>query len=132
MKKRSTKQHQMIDREVGKRLRVIRNARGFSQECLAEKLGLTFQQVQKYESGKNRISASRIWDICKVVEKPINYFFDGLDDIPSNEEPPKRIDLEMMRVFQGLNPEVKNSVLRMLKHMPREETATLRIPLAAE
>ena len=50
-----------------------------TQQQLAEKVGIKFQQIQKYETGMNRVSASRLWDIATALSVPVNYFFDGLD-----------------------------------------------------
>ena len=65
-----------IDIHVGKRLRLRRTVTGISQEKLAEMLGITFQQVQKYEKGVNRIGSSRLFDIAKSLSVPVNFFFD--------------------------------------------------------
>ena len=67
-----------IDRHVGSRVRMRRMLAGVSQERLGEALGLTFQQVQKYEKGTNRISASRLQQIAKMLGVPVAFFFDGL------------------------------------------------------
>lgn len=67
-----------VDAYVGARLRMQRVLLGMSQEKLGELLGVTFQQVQKYEKGTNRIGASRLFDVAAVLEVPIQYFFDGL------------------------------------------------------
>ncbi len=66
-----------IDRHVGARVRMRRMLAGVSQERLGEGLGLTFQQVQKYEKGSNRISASRLQQIAKMLDVPVSFFFDG-------------------------------------------------------
>ena len=68
-----------IDVHVGRRMRLRRQLLGLSQETLAAMLGLTFQQVQKYERGMNRIGASRLWDISKVLNVPISFFYDDMD-----------------------------------------------------
>ena len=68
-----------IDVHVGNRIRLRRTLLGLSQEKLASLLGLTFQQVQKYERGMNRVGASRLWDISKVLEVPINFFYEDMD-----------------------------------------------------
>lgn len=73
-----TKQPNPIDEHVGARLRLRRMALGLSQEKLGERLGLTFQQVQKYEKGANRIGASRLYHISQILEVPVQYFFDEL------------------------------------------------------
>lgn len=66
-----------IDRHVGSRVRMRRMLAGVSQEKLGDGLGLTFQQVQKYEKGSNRISASRLQQIAKMLDVPVSFFFDG-------------------------------------------------------
>jgi transcriptional regulator with XRE-family HTH domain len=74
-----------IDLHVGARIRLRRRMQGVSQEKLADALGLTFQQVQKYERGANRVSASKLYEIATALHSPISYFFDGLAD-PAGEE----------------------------------------------
>lgn len=71
---------QPVDIHVGKRVRLRRNMLGLSQEKLGEHLGLTFQQVQKYERGANRIGASRLWELTKILGVPIDFFY--MDDDP--------------------------------------------------
>lgn len=66
-----------VDRHVGSRVRMRRITVGMSQEKLGEALGVTFQQVQKYEKGSNRISASRMQSIAQVLGVPVSFFFDG-------------------------------------------------------
>jgi transcriptional regulator with XRE-family HTH domain len=69
-----------VDRHVGLRLRMRRKELGVSQERLAEVIGLTFQQVQKYERAANRISASKLWEVAQALEVPVAYFYEGLGD----------------------------------------------------
>jgi transcriptional regulator with XRE-family HTH domain len=69
-----------IDLHVGARIRMRRKILGVSQERLAEDLGLTFQQVQKYERGANRVSASKLYEIARSLQTSVAYFFDGLAD----------------------------------------------------
>lgn len=69
-----------IDVHVGGRVRLRRTLLGMSQEKLGEALGLTFQQVQKYERGVNRIGASRLFDLSRVLDVPISFFFDDMPD----------------------------------------------------
>lgn len=69
-----------VDRHVGLRIRMRRKEMGVSQERLAEALGITFQQVQKYERGANRVSASKLWEIAMALKSPVAYFYDGLSD----------------------------------------------------
>ena len=68
-----------VDIHVGKLVRARRKAIGMSQVQLAEQLGLTFQQVQKYERGGNRISASKLYEISRALDVPAAYFFEGID-----------------------------------------------------
>jgi len=77
-----------IDGHVGARVRLRRLELGMSQEKLADQLGITFQQVQKYERGTNRIGASRLHQIAIVLQTPITYFFDGASDavLPATQE----------------------------------------------
>ena len=79
------KQPNPIDVHVGSRLRLRRTMAGLSQEKLGKQLGITFQQIQKYEKGTNRIGASRLQEIAEILKAPISYFF---EDAPStNKEP---------------------------------------------
>tara|TARA_B100002019_G_scaffold279720_1_gene281890 strand:+ start:905 stop:1348 length:444 start_codon:yes stop_codon:yes gene_type:complete len=73
-----------LDKFIGQRVRKLRVVKGLSQEKLAEQLGITFQQVQKYEQGTNRISVSRLIYISKALGTPIDYFFKNLQSKPSN------------------------------------------------
>jgi transcriptional regulator with XRE-family HTH domain len=73
-----------VDLHVGARIRMRRKILGVSQERLADDLGLTFQQVQKYERGANRVSASKLYEIAKSLKASTSYFFDGLAD-PAGE-----------------------------------------------
>ena len=76
---------EVIDVYVGQQIRVQRRLRGMSQTVLADKIGLTFQQVQKYERGVNRVSASKLWAICNVLELPISKFFPPQEGATTSE-----------------------------------------------
>jgi len=105
-----------VDLHVGARIRLRRRMQGVSQEKLAEALGLTFQQVQKYERGANRVSASKLYEIAAALRAPVAYFFDGLADPvsetgetqrPSDEQTVHAFlmtaeGLELARLFPGL------------------------------
>jgi len=73
-----------IDVHVGSRIRLRRTLMGMSQERLGEALGLTFQQVQKYERGVNRVGASRLFDLSRVLDVPISFFFDDMPEQTAN------------------------------------------------
>lgn len=78
--KRSLAQANTVDTYVGQRIRDKRNERGMSQTEVANALGVTFQQVQKYERGTNRVGASRLFDLSRILSVPIQYFFAGLNN----------------------------------------------------
>ena len=73
-----------IDKHVGSRVRMRRMMLSMSQEKLGNALGLTFQQVQKYEKGTNRIGASRLQQISSILQVPISFFFEGAPDVPGS------------------------------------------------
>ena len=75
-----------IDKHVGSRVRMRRMMLGMSQEKLGDALGLTFQQVQKYEKGSNRIGASRLQQISLILQVPISFFFEGAPSPPGTAE----------------------------------------------
>lgn len=76
-----------VDVHVGRRMKNRRALLGITQEKMAEELGLTFQQVQKYERGLNRIGASRLWDISKILDVPVGYFYDEMDKETEKRSP---------------------------------------------
>jgi len=80
-----SKKPDLIDVEVGQRIRIQRLAAGLSQSELAERIGVTFQQVQKYEKGMNRVGAGRLTKIARVLNVPIGSFFDGREEIQQVE-----------------------------------------------
>ena len=69
-----------VDVHVGKRVRHRRWMVGMTQQQLAERVGIKFQQIQKYETGMNRISASRLWDIAEALNAPVSFFFEGISN----------------------------------------------------
>ena len=76
-----------IDLHVGQRVRLRRTLLGLSQEQLGAELNITFQQVQKYERGANRISASRLWDLSQILDVPVSYFFDDMTEATMKSSP---------------------------------------------
>ena len=78
-----------IDVHVGTQLKLRRISLGLTQERLADELGITFQQVQKYEKGLNRIGASRLWDLAQVLGVSVAYFYENLDENSQNKSPRK-------------------------------------------
>lgn len=74
-----------VDVHVGKRIRHQRWLVGMTQQQLAEKVGIKFQQIQKYETGMNRVSASRLWDISDALQVPVSFFFEGLSPADADD-----------------------------------------------
>lgn len=74
-----------VDVHVGKRIRHRRWLVGMTQQQLAEHVGIKFQQIQKYETGANRVSASRLWDIAEALEVQVSFFFEGMEESASEE-----------------------------------------------
>ncbi len=93
-----------VDRYVGSKVRSRRMALGISQTKLANALGVSFQQVQKYEKGSNRISASKLLAISQLLERPVSYFFDGAAEVGGNEKSlapeDQQIPMESREVFE--------------------------------
>lgn len=82
-----------VDVHVGKRIRHRRWMVGMTQQQLAEQVGIKFQQIQKYETGMNRVSASRLWDIADTLEVPVSFFFVGLEGQDADEGHAEPADL---------------------------------------
>jgi transcriptional regulator with XRE-family HTH domain len=126
-----------VDIHVGSRLRMRRSMMGMSQESLADSVGLTFQQVQKYERGSNRVSASRLYQFSKILDVPVAYFFDrygegdkksgilsyGMADndqeqILSDDILMERETHEILRVYYSIKDEKKRrEILHIVKSM---------------
>ena len=85
------------DGEIGKRVRTLRLQRGMSQTVLGGLLGVTFQQVQKYENGANRISAGRLQRITEILEVPITFFYTGFQDNRSDHSAGAKIDFDFFQ-----------------------------------
>ncbi|MEQ1929349.1 MAG: helix-turn-helix transcriptional regulator [Parvularculaceae bacterium] len=124
-----------VDLHVGMRLRQRRRLLGYTQQKLADEVSIRFQQIQKYESGANRISASRLWSLSKALEVPVSFFFEGLTgdelidddqtngvhakngvrsipDVFSNKE-----TIDLVRAFYNLGEEPRRRLLDLAKAM---------------
>ena len=127
------KQASPIDVQVGTRVRLRRMLIGMSQEKLGEMLGLTFQQVQKYEKGVNRIGAGRLFQVAHILGVPIDYFYEGVNSVseeapgfaePGGTSPPV---MEFLSSGEGLqlslafmkikDPKVRKRVLDLVKSL---------------
>jgi transcriptional regulator with XRE-family HTH domain len=125
-----------VDLHVGSRIRLRRKILGVSQERLADALGLTFQQVQKYERGANRVSASKLYEIAATLQTQIAYFFEGLADpsaVPEGEVAPgaERFVQDFLMTPEGLElaglfpkitrARVRRRVLDLVRSMAEDE-----------
>ena len=90
-----------VDVHVGKRIRHRRWLVGMTQQQLAESVGIKFQQIQKYETGANRVSASRLWDIADALEVPVAFFFEGLSE--EEAKPASRVPADIMGDKEALD-----------------------------
>lgn len=125
-----------VDLHVGARIRMRRRILGVSQERLAEDLGLTFQQIQKYERGANRVSASKLYEIARSLQSPVDYFFEGLDDAAgggmADEGGPFTHDflmtpegLELATLFPKIDRQkVRRRILELVRSMAAEDAAS--------
>ena len=138
-----------VDAHVGTRIKLRRTLMGMSQERLGESLGLTFQQVQKYERGVNRVGASRLFDLSRVLDVPISFFFDDMPAPLAGMPPPgatggsrrvygfadaqdsfggvgdeqlnRRETLELVRAYYKItDPSVRKRVSDLIKSMASE------------
>jgi transcriptional regulator with XRE-family HTH domain len=129
------RQPNSIDIHVGEQVRSRRKQLGLSQERLADALGLTFQQVQKYERGANRISASKLWDTASFLDVPIDWFFRGLPDgaaAPGVSDPDRPAfqplslgpeDTELLAAFQRIRrKKMRRRVLELVRELAAEES----------
>lgn len=92
-----------VDVHVGKRVRHRRWLIGMTQQQLAEKVGIKFQQIQKYETGANRISASRLWDIAEALDVPVSFFFEGLEEASKPEAGKPAVPADLMGDKEALD-----------------------------
>lgn len=129
-----------VDIHVGRRLRLKRTILGMSQESVGKQIGVTFQQIQKYERGINRMGASRLYDFAKALGVQVSYFFEGFGDYAVDEngaalgasesnpsgfehEPVNnRETLEVMRAYYRIkNPAVRKRIVELIKAMSADE-----------
>ena len=105
-----------IDRHVGARIRERRIMLGLSQQQMADMIGVTYQQAHKYERGINRISAGRLYEITRVLNVAITYFFEGLDITEDDEtmNPRQRMCLELARNFASISNQRHQEALSQL------------------
>ena len=125
-----------IDIHVGARVRLRRNMLGFSQEKLGESLGITFQQIQKYEKGTNRIGASRLQQLSEILKTPVSFFFEDIPNTSGNtagglsesESPNYVVDflsssegLQLNKAFANIkDPKVRKKIIDLVRSLADE------------
>ena len=113
--RRTAGRTQDVDRHVGARVRERRIMLGFTQQQLADLIGVTYQQAHKYERGINRISAGRLYEIAHVLSVPVNYFFEGINGEETRAVSPReRMCLELARNFAQIPNERYQEALSQL------------------
>jgi transcriptional regulator with XRE-family HTH domain len=130
-----------IDVHVGSRLRLRRTLLGLSQQKVGDALGLTFQQVQKYERGANRIGASRLWDLSGVLDCPVSFFFEEMDSSAANQQkksdlPPnadigdpmnRRETLDLVRAYYRITEEpVRRRIYELTKSLGAADMPSMK------
>lgn len=129
-----SEESKVIDRHVGMRLRLLRLNHKMSQTELGDKVGVTFQQIQKYERGANRIGASRLWSLCEIFSAEPNFFFDGLGDDQAAPNPLaqdnwsekllSKQNHKLMMSFDNIdNGETRAALLRLCTALENSETS---------
>lgn len=122
-----------IDIEIGRRLRQARVAAGLTQTELGVRLGISFQQIQKYEKGRNRIGGGRLYKIARLLGVKITYFFDGVehlldaDAVPAGTNELAAIDNRTIRAAHVLanlpDEDVKEQVFRLIAALPKQKAS---------
>ena len=120
-----------IDLHVGKRLRRRRRLLGLTQQQLAESVGIRFQQIQKYECGANRVSASRLFELAESLDVPVQYFYEGLskrdeaggDDTLAADVLSQKETVDLIRAYYRLGERPRKRLLELAKSLEPEEAA---------
>ena len=136
-----------IDVHVGQRIRLRRTLLGFSQEKLGECLALTFQQIQKYERGSNRVGASRLWDLARALDVEVGYFFEEMseeysklspgqirgtqaeaDGVPFEKDPMcRRETMELARAYYSIkDPDARAQAFKMMKIISKANQSPMK------
>ncbi|MEJ1994246.1 MAG: helix-turn-helix transcriptional regulator [Limibacillus sp.] len=118
-----------FDAAIGKRLRQLRTERGLTQTQLGDMLEVSFQQIQKYEKGTNRIGSGRLWVISRLLNAPITYFFEELEEVSNTAEPEPvgdgRLSRDSVQLARALNEladsDVKSQVAKLIKAIAKSE-----------
>lgn len=123
----------VVDVHVGQNIRIFRNQRGMSQTELANKIGITFQQVQKYEKGANRVGGGRLFKIAEILKVPVSALFDGAKqpaDLQTGLTPTamlaKPYALRLLQAFIALeDTELRKSITEFVEKIPHTSNGTI-------
>jgi transcriptional regulator with XRE-family HTH domain len=119
-----------IDLHVGKRLRRRRRLLGMTQQSLADEVGIRFQQIQKYECGANRVSASRLFELSEALSVPVQYFYEGLGADETAKDAPeflapdvlsKKETMDLVRAYYSISEEPRRHVLDLVKSLEKQK-----------
>ncbi len=124
----STRKASSMDAHVGAKLREARVIGGLSQEQLGESAGITFQQIQKYERGLNRISAVRLYQFAKTLGLDVMYFYDGMEEssedgamLPANKGGIQEESDTLIKAYSKIkDPSTRKTILAMIKSVPKD------------
>ncbi len=115
-----------VDIHVGARVRLRRTLLGMSQEKLGQAIGLTFQQVQKYEWGANRVGSSRLYDLSRVLDGPVGFFFEDMPATVAASSPAQRRGMAEEPISYELDPMAKRETLELVRAYYKIEDADVR------
>lgn len=129
------KQSKPVDVHVGSRMRLRRTLLGFSQEKVGNAVGLSFQQIQKYERGANRIGAGRLYQFANLLDVPVSFFYDDMPDDIDGDQPPAseakafsqnkftdRETLKLVRAYYAIsNPAVRHGIYELARSIAQTE-----------
>lgn len=123
-----------VDLHIGQRVRHRRWLLGMTQQQLALAVGIRFQQIQKYESGANRISASRLWDLARALDMPVSFFFEGLAPIKDGDVGESAGDgvmqnketMDLIRAYYGLEEGPRRRLLDLAKALSASNNNTVQ------
>jgi transcriptional regulator with XRE-family HTH domain len=118
-----------VDMHIGQRLRHRRRMHGLTQKQLAEPIGIRFQQIQKYETGANRISAAKLWDFARALDVPVSFFFSGLEDPnraqqihgPGDQALEQKETIELVRAYYAMEEGPRRRLLELAKAASNQE-----------
>jgi len=139
VKEKKTKINE-VDLYVGTRLRLKRSLVGLTQDKLAQALGITAQQVQKYENGVNRMGASRLLQVSQILKAPVQYFFEGLEELEVNSEPlcenipsiqchaHPSDGQEILDLLDKIkSPQIRHHLLMLIRYLSKTDQVDLRV-----